>query len=431
MLQIHVEEEMLDPDTANTMGGALRYKDLSVSDVMTPLENTFMLNTDEKLNFETIARIFKTGFSRIPVFEVTKNNVVGLLFVKDLIFIDPEDENRVRDFVEIMGRSFHVCWPDDKLGEVLRELKRGRSHMALVRDVNNQSGEGDPYYEIRGIITLEDIIEEIIGMCTTLCCEKHLIIRFFLGDEIVDETDQFLDGTHSVKLDRADKFEFARLRLLHSKIVDEALSLDETKAVTAHLVKNYHNVVAILTENQLFRLIATTAVSVLPTAEQDVQQQLPEDLMYEKDKPDDTCTLILSGKVTVLVGRDQFRSDVSSWSLLASGALEDPSFTPDFTAFVSSGPCRCLRISRASFSAAVDASALERTSGATDLDESIPERDGTGNMSELSINRKTKIMTALRAVEGSSKKLVGDASPPSPKKPKPKGQNSSNGDKQN
>ena len=54
------------------MTGALKYKEMAVRDVMTPLANTFMLNTDEKLSFETIAKIFKTGYSRIPVYEISK-----------------------------------------------------------------------------------------------------------------------------------------------------------------------------------------------------------------------------------------------------------------------------------------------------------------------------------------------------------------------
>jgi metal transporter CNNM len=72
LLQIHVAENALDKDTAKTMTGALQYKEMSVRDVMTPLQNVFMLKTDEKLNFETIAKIFKTGYSRIPVYEVSK-----------------------------------------------------------------------------------------------------------------------------------------------------------------------------------------------------------------------------------------------------------------------------------------------------------------------------------------------------------------------
>lgn len=72
LLQIHVQEEMLDKDTANAMTGALKYRDMAVQDVMTPLANAFMLSVEEKLNFETIAAIFKTGYSRIPVYEINK-----------------------------------------------------------------------------------------------------------------------------------------------------------------------------------------------------------------------------------------------------------------------------------------------------------------------------------------------------------------------
>jgi hypothetical protein len=51
------------------MTGALEYKEMLVQDVMTPLKNTFMIDSSEKLNFETIAKLFKAGYSRIPVYE--------------------------------------------------------------------------------------------------------------------------------------------------------------------------------------------------------------------------------------------------------------------------------------------------------------------------------------------------------------------------
>lgn len=344
LLQIHVQENVIDKDTAGAMTGALTYKNMSVQDVMTPLERTFMLNVDDKLSFETISAVFKTGYSRIPVYEVSRHNVIGLLFVKDLIFIDPEDEVPIRSFIQIFGRGVHVVWPNDKLGDVLAELKKGKSHLALVRDVNNEDADKDPVYEVRGIITLEDIIEKI------------------LGDAIVDETDAFMDSDQQVKVPRSEGFEWARLRLLDSKIIDLRLSDSEVHAVTAHLQTNHSETFKLLTQEQLMALVARTAISNFAEAERKVGQELPEELLYEKNTPSDVCTLILSGKVTIFVGSENFRSDLSAWSVLGKAALEKAEFTPDFTAFVSDGPCKCLRIKRCDFDAAVDASTVERRS---------------------------------------------------------------------
>ena len=72
LLEIHVQENAIDKETGKTMTGALTFKDTQVKSVMTPIANTFMLSTDEKLDFALIGKIFKTGYSRIPVYEVSK-----------------------------------------------------------------------------------------------------------------------------------------------------------------------------------------------------------------------------------------------------------------------------------------------------------------------------------------------------------------------
>jgi metal transporter CNNM len=351
LLEIHVKEGRFNQETGTAMAGALKYQDMKVKDVMTPLENTFMVNVDDKLNFETMAIIFKTGYSRIPVYESTPKNIVGLLFVKDLIFIDPEDETTVKQFIDIFGRQTHVVWSDDKLGDVLRYLKKGHTHMSFVRDINTGDGTKDPVYELRGIVTLEDIIEII------------------LGDEILDETDAWMDPQQT---ERRDTFDWARLRLFDSKIVEETLSEDEVRAVVAHLRGNYKDYFTELSNKQLTKMIASIPVTELPEEEREVGELLPKKLLYEKNTDSNACTLILNGKVVVLAGKDNFRSDVSSWSLLAVGALADEAFAPDFSAYVSGGPCRCLSISREMFAAAMARSKLERLPK-----PASPKRNGT------------------------------------------------------
>jgi hypothetical protein len=143
-------------------------------------------------------------------------------------------------------------------------------------------------------------------------------------------------------------------------------------------------------------LVSDTPISVFPTAQQEFGINVPkEDLIYVKDEPIDVCTLIISGKVSVLVGVDQFRSDVSSWTLLAAGALESADYAPDFSAFVSTGPCRCIRISRSRFISALDTTAIERTE-ITRI--SATQSEVSSGAFEKEPSRKNKLVTALQAV---------------------------------
>jgi metal transporter CNNM len=377
LIEMHVQRGDLEGATGAAMTGALRYRDIPVKDVMTPLSDTFMLSAAERLGFDVVAKIFKMGYSRIPVYEVSKSNIIGLLFVKDLIFLDPEDEIPVKNFAQIFGRGVHVVWADDKLGDVLKLLKRG-GHLALVRDVNSGDGKEDPYYEIKGIITLEDIIEII------------------LGDDIIDETDAHVDDAEALESahPRNDVGEYiggfieagvgkravdweSRLRLLDERLVDKHLSYDEVFAVAAHLKTNYSKAFELISDTQLRELLSLVPVSEFAPASScttisggdDESSGMPTDsaeLIYKRGASADFCTVVLSGKIVVMSGADRFKSDVSSWGVLASRALTDPDYVPDFSAWVppsqnTLGGCRCIKLDRKSFWDAVDNTALERT----------------------------------------------------------------------
>jgi len=375
LLNVHVKENVIDQEEANAMAGALTYKHICVKEAMTAMEQTYMLGVDEKLSFDLIGKIFKTGYSRIPIFEISRNNIIGLLFVKDLIFLDPEDNVPIRSFIQIFGRNVHLVWPDDTLGDVLTELKKGKSHIAVVRDVNNKDESQDPFYEVKGIITLEDIVERIIG------------------DSIVDETDAFVDNDQRIKVERGETFEWARLRLLDTKIVDEMLSASEIGAITAHLKTNHAKYFELLTDLQLTRLVSSTPVTTFATATQELDNELPNELLYEKGAPNSTFTLIISGRVTILVGSENFRSDISSWSVLGAGALQKNEWIPDYSAFVSDGPCRCIRIKRDSFIESSDASVFERRIAENKVDAALSVTDSAeGDMTSIWRQRSLKII---------------------------------------
>lgn len=155
---IHSEGTHEDGDRAHLMNqaqvtiidGALKYSDIKVQDVMTVRNDAFMMSIDNVLNYFTISTIFQSGFSRIPVYEENKDNVVGLLLAKDLIFVDPEDEISLRSFMLVFGRPILTVWADDSLATTLSLFQRRRSHIAIVRNVDS-SGLGDPRYVSIGL----------------------------------------------------------------------------------------------------------------------------------------------------------------------------------------------------------------------------------------------------------------------------------------
>ena len=142
-------------------------------EVMTPLEDAYMLEESCKLSFAVVRDIFDHGFSRVPVYARERQHVVGLLFVKDLIFVDPEDEVPLAEYLRVFERSIELVDAESNLDDVLRIFKRGRGHLALVLGCPRKSSlveadclsplHGSDKSFIVGLVTLEDIIEEILG----------------------------------------------------------------------------------------------------------------------------------------------------------------------------------------------------------------------------------------------------------------------------
>lgn len=99
-------------------------------------------------------------YSWIPLRSLPQS-IVGLLYTKDIALIDPSLQLPVRTVLSMFGRAVYGVDVDAHLLAILTEFKKGQSHLAVARDVVND-GIHDPYYRHVGIITLEDIIEEIL-----------------------------------------------------------------------------------------------------------------------------------------------------------------------------------------------------------------------------------------------------------------------------
>ena len=91
MLKLQDEYNDLEKDEVGIISGALKYKSKVVQDVMTPINDCFLLDEDAILDFKTMTQVIKSGYSRIPVYSAERSNVVALLYVKDLAFVDPDD----------------------------------------------------------------------------------------------------------------------------------------------------------------------------------------------------------------------------------------------------------------------------------------------------------------------------------------------------
>lgn len=252
---------------------------------------------------------------------------MSLILAKDLIFVDPEDDIPISNFVDMFGRRPIFVWHDDKLGETLSTFRNERAHLALVRDVESQ-GEGDPFYKVVGLITLEDIIEEI------------------LGTEIEDETDFASDAGAASPLRDID---LARLKSLSSKITDDTLSSDEIEAIANYLndnVPEIHEVIKGGTD-ELKSLVQKSGVLTLKKKTPPGEKAHHEDYIFRKGKVSNSCIVVLQGRVRVVKGdKEEIEEMKGPWTTIAAEALsvKEGTFIPDFSACIESEYLRFVRI---------------------------------------------------------------------------------------
>lgn len=142
----------LNSDEQGMIQGVKRLADLTVKDILVPRIDSVFIPLEKALE-KVIDKIIKSGHSRFPVYRDTIDNVVGILYVKD-IFIRSRQLSKDELNVETVMRKPYFVPDSKRLDSLLREMKARRVHIAVAVD---------EYGGVSGIVTLEDVIEEIVG----------------------------------------------------------------------------------------------------------------------------------------------------------------------------------------------------------------------------------------------------------------------------
>ena len=150
------ENNLIDKGVLDMMEETIDFSSTAVKEVMVPKTQVISIKETEGLA-EFLPRILESAHSRFPVFDEPQEKIKGILLAKDLLKFGPgllgQDENINFDLSQIL-RPINFIPESKKINILLEEFKTNRSHMAAVVD---------EFGEISGIVTIEDVLEEIVG----------------------------------------------------------------------------------------------------------------------------------------------------------------------------------------------------------------------------------------------------------------------------
>lgn len=144
-------DELIGADELTMIEGVLQVSDMQVRDIMIPRGQMVVLDHEDSLA-EIIERITESGHSRFPVIDDDKDDIVGILLAKDLLQLSLDQSGQFEINEYIRPASFI---PESKrLNVLLKEFRDKRSHMAMIVD---------EYGGVSGLVTIEDVLEQIVG----------------------------------------------------------------------------------------------------------------------------------------------------------------------------------------------------------------------------------------------------------------------------
>jgi len=152
ILQASESRDLLDRDALSMIEGVLQVSEIQVRDIMIPRSHMIVLEEDTPYE-EMLPVISDSGHSRFPVIGENRDEIVGVLLAKDLLRYVDVEKRKEFDIKDVLRKTIFV--PESKrLNILLKEFRASRNHMAVVVD---------EYSGVAGLVTIEDVLEQIVG----------------------------------------------------------------------------------------------------------------------------------------------------------------------------------------------------------------------------------------------------------------------------
>ena len=205
-----LEDKALKKHERELVHGALKFDDIVIRAVMTPRTKMFMLPA-KMILFDAMPLISKSGYSRIPLYKDTPDQIVGILNVRDLLKNLERDEKIIT--LESLGRKPIFVSQEQRISKLLKEMQGRQTHMAIVVD---------EFGGVEGCVTLEDLLEEIVGEIMDETDMEELNFKMLDKNTMLASGDVEIDTVNEVlKSDIPQGDDYSTLNgLLHDKLKD-------------------------------------------------------------------------------------------------------------------------------------------------------------------------------------------------------------------
>lgn len=169
LLRDAAERQVIDHDDLVMLEGVLEVSETQVRDIFVPRGHMVVFNVDDTLQ-EIIPKIIESGHSRFPVIEESKDEIIGVVVAKDLLPYAFDEKLREQFDLKQIVRKPMITPESKRVDVLLKEFQINHNHMAMVVD---------EYGKVAGIVTIEDVLEEIVGDIADEhdCEQQHIQIK--------------------------------------------------------------------------------------------------------------------------------------------------------------------------------------------------------------------------------------------------------------